>query len=356
MKFKLNHKIILSIVIFITVSFFNIATLKADTIADSLQGRILLQVEANGEAWYVYPKNLKRYYLGRPHDAFVIMKNLSLGVKSDFLKQETFPRRLSGLILLDVEANGEAYYINPLTLKKHYLARPADAFSLMRELGLGILNSDLEKIREGDLELDKASSSQESYIISGVPFSTQAPYANWDDPRQQDGCEEASALMAVSWAKGESFTRAEALETIIKMSDYTKEKYGEYRDLSTEDSLNWIYRDYFKFDKVSRRENISLQEIISEIRKGNLVVAPLNGQIIGNPHFVSPGPMHHALVIIGYDAPSNTFISHDPGTRHGENYKYDADILYQGIRDYPTGYHKNYKTIQKNVIVVEKYL
>lgn len=355
MKFKLTYKIILSFALFLAITFFSTEALKADTMASSLEGRILLQVEARGEAWYVYPKNLKRYYLGRPHDAFAIMKNLSLGVKSDFLKQETFPRRLSGLILLDVEANGEAYYINPLSLKKHYLARPADAFYLMRELGLGILNSDLEKISEGDIDIDKTSPSQKSYIISGVPFTSQAPYANWDDPRQQDGCEEASALMAVSWAKGEPFTRAKALENIIKISDYTKEKYGEYRDLSTKDSLAWIYKDYFKYDRVSRRENISLPEIIAEIKKGNLVVVPLNGQAIGNPFFVSPGPMHHALVIIGYDGSDKTFITHDPGTRHGENYKYDINILYQAIRDYPSGYHKNYNTIQKNVIVVEKY-
>ncbi len=45
-----------------------------------LSGRILLQVEQHGEAWYVYPKNLHRYYLGRAEDAYAIMSELGLGI------------------------------------------------------------------------------------------------------------------------------------------------------------------------------------------------------------------------------------------------------------------------------------
>ncbi|MFH1661639.1 MAG: hypothetical protein ABIA02_00875 [Candidatus Falkowbacteria bacterium] len=58
---------------------------------------------------------------------------------------------LKGKILLQVESNGEAYYIYPDDNKKYYLGRPADAFRIMRELGLGITNSDLSKIPEGNL-------------------------------------------------------------------------------------------------------------------------------------------------------------------------------------------------------------
>ena len=38
-------------------------------------------------------------------------------------------------------------------------------------------------------------------VYYDVPFTSQAPLAEWDDPLQQDGCEEASSLMAASWAK-----------------------------------------------------------------------------------------------------------------------------------------------------------
>ena len=117
-----------------------------------VSGNILLQVEKNGEGWYVYPNDQKKYYLGRPADAFSIMRNLGLGIKHSELNNylnSTFPSRLSGKIMLDVEQNGEAYYINPNDLKGHYLNRPSDAFRIMRELGLGITNSDVRKIDVG---------------------------------------------------------------------------------------------------------------------------------------------------------------------------------------------------------------
>lgn len=37
--------------------------IKAATISNNMKGRILLQVESHGEAWYVNPKDEKRYYM-----------------------------------------------------------------------------------------------------------------------------------------------------------------------------------------------------------------------------------------------------------------------------------------------------
>ena len=119
------------------------------SLASDQAGMILLQVEENGEAWYVYPNDLERYYLGRPTDAFNIMRILGLGVAHPELEQyliSTFPSRLSGMIMLDVEQNGEAYYVYPKDLQGYYLGRPADAFRVMRELGLGISNLNLVQI------------------------------------------------------------------------------------------------------------------------------------------------------------------------------------------------------------------
>lgn len=133
----------------IVLGVFVVASLAAAaTINERLSGRILLQVEENGEGWYVNPTEQKRYYLGRPADAFAIMRELGLGISNkdfDSFKGKA-PKRLSGRILLKIEDLGKAYYVNPVDLKMHYLGRPADAFKVMRELGLGITNSDLGKI------------------------------------------------------------------------------------------------------------------------------------------------------------------------------------------------------------------
>ncbi|OGL65575.1 hypothetical protein A3B21_03360 [Candidatus Uhrbacteria bacterium RIFCSPLOWO2_01_FULL_47_24] len=120
---------------------------ESETKNNSLTGRILLQVESHGEAWYIYPGNQKRYYLGRPADAFNVMRKLGLGAKHDLIMNTTvFPVSLAGKILLDVESHGEAYYIYPKDRKKYYLGRPDDAFNVMRNLGLGISNTNLNKI------------------------------------------------------------------------------------------------------------------------------------------------------------------------------------------------------------------
>lgn len=317
-------------------------------------GYILLQVQQNGEAWYVYPANGRKYYLGRPADAFSIMKKLALGAKHDYIANtEIFPSRLSGLILLDVERNGEAYYIYPGDRKKYYLGRPADAFRIMRELGLGITTSNLNTIPTGNIN-DPITTPSSSKILQVVPFTSQAPLGNWSDIRQEDGCEEASTLMAVKWARGEKLTSEEALKEITASSDYTLKKYKEFRDLSVPDTLNWVIKDYFGYQNAAIKKSPSKEDIIEELKKGNLIIAPMNGQLLHNPYYTPPGPVNHMLVIKGYDPGRKVFITNDPGTRRGESYEYDENALFESIRDYETGNHEKISTLAKDVIVVWK--
>lgn len=153
----------------VPVNFSNAANL-----ATRLKGRILLQVESNGEAWYVNPDNEKRYYLGRPADAFQVMRELGLGISNnDFDSFNGYaPSRLSGKILLKVEDSGKAYYVNPADFKMHYLGRPVDAFQIMRELGLGITNNDLNEItinNNGDIFNENLVDTEKDSDDDGVP-------------------------------------------------------------------------------------------------------------------------------------------------------------------------------------------
>lgn len=119
-----------------------------------LRGRILLQVEAKGEAWYVNPIDNKRYFLGRPQDAFDLMRRFGLGISnSNFNALNTNPNAysaLAGRILLKVEDSGKAYYFDPVNLKLYYLGRPTDAFNVIRSRGLGISNQDIDKLNQGN--------------------------------------------------------------------------------------------------------------------------------------------------------------------------------------------------------------
>lgn len=136
----------------IICSFFALSAriAKAENLSTKFSGAILLQVESKGEAWYINPADQTRCYLGKQEDAYKIMRELGLGIKHDILTKylkKGFPKNLSGKILLDVESNGEAYYVYPKDNKGYYLGKQEDAYKIMREKGIGISNANLNKIK-----------------------------------------------------------------------------------------------------------------------------------------------------------------------------------------------------------------
>jgi len=149
-KIQSLSKIII-LIIFISGALFIVNFSLAEySLAQKLSGRILLQVQSRGEAWYIHPADQKKYYLGRPQDAFELMRKLGLGVKHEVIVNKNYSKLL-GEILIDTEDNGKAYYINPLDKKSYYLGRPNDAFQIMKTLGMGITNINLDKILSGYL-------------------------------------------------------------------------------------------------------------------------------------------------------------------------------------------------------------
>ncbi|MFA6537150.1 MAG: hypothetical protein WCT18_01990 [Patescibacteria group bacterium] len=179
----------------------------ASQAAGTYSGYILLQVESHGEAWYVYPKTNEKYYLGRPTDAYGIMRQLGLGITNanlakipiDIIKDNSLDsdrdelpdylenalnlkansadtdnddfsdyeellngfnpngsgkisfdsnlaNKLKGQILIQVEKAGQAWYIYPKNGKRYFLGSATQAFNVMKNLGMGISNNDLNKI------------------------------------------------------------------------------------------------------------------------------------------------------------------------------------------------------------------
>ncbi len=192
-------------------------------------------------------------------------------------------------------------------------------------------------------------------LISDVPFISQAPLGNWSDMRQEAGCEEASAIMAMAWVNGEkNIDPAIAEQEIIAISDYEQKNYGEFRDTSSGDTVERIYKGYFKYGKAAVRYGITADDIKTELAKGNPVVVPANGVKLKNPHYKAPGPTEHMLVVIGYDPNTDEFITNDPGTHSGAGYHYPANILMDAIYDYKTGYREPVSAIVKAMITVSR--
>lgn len=154
------------ILIFAFLLFPALLNATTNSLAKKLVGKIILQVESRGEAYYINPVDLQPYYLGKPEDAFSVIKSFGLGISNkDFNSfNGKAPSRLSGRILLKVEDSGKAYYINPTDLTLNFLGKPADAYNLMRKVGVGISNKDFDLLMNNSIStqpLTKKLTNQE---------------------------------------------------------------------------------------------------------------------------------------------------------------------------------------------------
>lgn len=191
-------------------------------------------------------------------------------------------------------------------------------------------------------------------ILIDVPFISQAPFGQWSEPTYQNACEEASILMAHLWIDNiKSISKEEATKEIKDMADFEDRTFGTNVDLSTPDTAK-LMEEYYNYANIEVKTNIIADDIIRELKNGNLVIVPANGQKLNNPFYTPPGPTEHKLLIKGYDFKTNEFITNDCGTRHGENYRYPKQVLYDAIREYPTGNKEPITSVQKIMIIIKK--
>ena len=202
-----------------------------------------------------------------------------------------------------------------------------------------------EEVKE---EVKKKTKAKQS-----VPFVVQAPHAQWDDPRYQDACEEASLVMAHAWIDGENHvSRNDAEERIEELFKHQEDFFGDAVDTSASDTARF-FMEHYGHD-VTLKEDVSMDDLYAILAEGHIIIAPTNGKWLENPHFTNGGPERHMLVIIGFDEKNGEFITNDPGTRVGRGYKYKDSTLYNAIRDYQTGNKKDIEGISKTVFIVKK--
>ena len=188
-------------------------------------------------------------------------------------------------------------------------------------------------------------------VLHNVPFTSQAPLAEWNNDVFQYACEEASLLMAMHWIEEKPLSVEEARTEILAMAEFQQSRTGNFHDTSAADTAQ-LMRDYFGYQEVEVQYNIDTDDIKTELLKGNLVIVPVNGQIVKNPFYTSP-PLAHMLVVVGYDNETKEFIVNDPGTKHGQNFRQTKTILNAGLQDYPTGYRELITQVNKVMIVVK---
>lgn len=189
-----------------------------------------------------------------------------------------------------------------------------------------------------------------SFVQHDVPFTPQAPFGDWSDQRFQDGCEEASMIMAKHWLSGDNLNAHIATQEILDVSKWEAVRYGTYRDTSAADTSNTLLEYYgipselfFTLDVVAAKQILA---------NGAVLLIPSDGSILDNPYYSSP-PVHHMLVVVGYDDGSGEFITNDPGTKRGKAFRYPYNTILNAAKDYPTGDH--IKTTNRDLAAIAIY-
>ena len=223
-------KKVIILILTLTLVLGNFSYVKAEDLGQKLKGRLLLQVESRGEAWYVNPEDGTRMYMKDGDTAYSMMRNLGLGItnanlekipigleqrfeeldtdddglgdkleealNSDPFNSDTdndgyldgdeviegynvlsnsstklsydtnLVNNLKGKILLQVESRGEAWYINSVNSKRYYMTDGPAAYQIMKYLSLGIKNSDLLKIDMAENSMNYSIYTNEEYDIS----------------------------------------------------------------------------------------------------------------------------------------------------------------------------------------------
>lgn len=98
------------------------------------------------------------------------------------------------------------------------------------------------------------------FIVHNVPFAKQAPFGEWNDPRQRDGCEEAAMVMAMAWARGgNEIPPEEAKRDIINISEYERVMFGFFQDTSIADTAR-LMREVYNHQGVTVQDNIDAEQ------------------------------------------------------------------------------------------------
>lgn len=189
--------------------------------------------------------------------------------------------------------------------------------------------------------------------IQDVPFLVQAPFGEWSDTHFQNACEEASLTMVKYWYDGKSLSKEEGKKEILAQQKFQEKRFDTFVDTSIDDTKA-ILEEYYNITNVRVAYDIVIDDIGRELEGGNIVILPADGRVLKNPNFTPPGPTRHMLVVVGYDAITKEYITNDPGTRNGKDYRYDENILYDAILDYATGDHIPPRSDSKVMLVVSR--
>lgn len=161
-----------------------------------------------------------------------------------------------------------------------------------------------------------------------VPFTSQAPFANWD-ALHEDACEEASLIIVKHFKDKTPIGDQQSVDNQINdlVSYENGASFGASIALADLAKIAKV-----KFNMTGTVKAATLENLKTELAAGNPIIVGAAGKILPNPNFRNGGPNYHMLVIIGYN--TTEFITNDPGTRNGKDFVYKYDDLLNAIHDW----------------------
>lgn len=190
------------------------------------------------------------------------------------------------------------------------------------------------------IEVDRVPTDTQQILPESVqldvPFTSQAPEGNWDQP-WQDACEEAAILMLDAYNKAYPLSPFFARDELQKLVDWQTERGwgGSIDIIDIRTAAAWyMQQPESAFTIIQYPDLDTVKRILAD---GQPILAVADGTVLPNPHFSGDGPVYHALVITGYDDTMGEFITNDPGTRHGAQFRYQYDALLEALHDWNGG-------------------
>ncbi|MFH1047260.1 MAG: hypothetical protein V1738_03060 [Patescibacteria group bacterium] len=153
--------------------------LTAEEIPAQLIGRIVMDVSAGGEAWYINPRSQMRVFLGRPEEAlerlkarafFVGYMNIARiapdnGQPSD--GDLAYVEEVAGNVIVPNDVIGAAWYVDPDRHVRRRLATPNDAWRLMLD-AVPVTAADLAGIPIEGLDQPRFETAAVAEVLDGM--------------------------------------------------------------------------------------------------------------------------------------------------------------------------------------------
>lgn len=162
-----------------------------------------------------------------------------------------------------------------------------------------------------------------------VDFHPQSPLGMWW-PIFWETCEEASALIAVNHFRNTEMDATTFRSELLDIVEWQKQKFWKF-DHTNVDETAVILREYFWYENFLILNDPTVDQMKEYVSQWNIIIAPFYG--VGmNPYYSDGGPPYHFMAIKWYT--QNTFITHDVGTKRGENYEYPISVIMDRLHDY----------------------